>query len=277
MKEVIKIKCLECGIEIFRTKKEIEKTNKHFCSRSCSAKYNNKHRILTLETKNKISQSLKKFCLTNDYKKIKHLNVITKICPICNREFNVFNSKINKIYCSRDCFLKDKNFEFSKKPGGLRSKSGRGKQGWYKGYWCDSSWELAFVIYNLDHDIKFVRNKEGFEYEFVNKKYKYYPDFILEDGTYIEIKAILNKKNKVKVESFNKKLIIIDKKGMQQYIDYVVEKYGKNFIELYEGNPHNEKLNSCLICGKPAKNLYCSRKCSGIGMVKRKLNKDLAS
>jgi hypothetical protein len=28
-------------------------------------------------------------------------------------------------------------------------------------------------------------------------------------------------------------LIIIDKKGIKQYIDYVVEKYGKDYIKLY--------------------------------------------
>lgn len=119
------------------------------------------------------------------------------------------------------------------KCGGYKLGSGRGKQGWYKGYWCDSSWELAYVIYNLEHDIKFDRNKEGFEYEFENKKYKYYPDFILEDGTYVEIKGYLDKKNNAKINSFNKKLIVIDKKGIQEYINYVVEKYGKNYIELY--------------------------------------------
>lgn len=31
--------------------------------------------------------------------------------------------------------------------GGYRPGSGIGKQGWYKNYWCDSSWELAYVIY----------------------------------------------------------------------------------------------------------------------------------
>jgi len=73
--------------------------------------------------------------------------------------------------------------------GGIRKGAGRGKSGWYKGYWCDSSWELAYVIYNLDHNIKFERNKLGFEYIYENKTHKYYPDFILEDGTYIEIKG----------------------------------------------------------------------------------------
>jgi len=37
--------------------------------------------------------------------------------------------------------------------GGYQKKSGRGKWGWYKGFWCDSSYELAYVIYNLDHNI----------------------------------------------------------------------------------------------------------------------------
>jgi len=134
-------------------------------------------------------------------------------------------------------FLGRKHTEESKKKcgkgGGYKHGSGRGKQGWYKGYWCDSSWELAYVIYNLEHNIQFIRNKEGFEYEFENKKYKYYPDFILEDGTYVEIKGYLDKKNEIKIKSFDKKLIIIDKKGIKQYIDYVVEKYGKDYIKLY--------------------------------------------
>ena len=37
--------------------------------------------------------------------------------------------------------------------GGYRKGSGRRKKGWYKGFWCDSSWELAWVIYQIEHDI----------------------------------------------------------------------------------------------------------------------------
>ena len=44
-----------------------------------------------------------------------------------------------------------------------------GIKGWYKGFWCDSSWELAYVIYNLDHGIEFRRNTEKFEYEYCGK------------------------------------------------------------------------------------------------------------
>lgn len=73
--------------------------------------------------------------------------------------------------------------------GGRRQGSGRGKQGWYKGIWCDSSWELAWVIFNLEHNISFTRYSGFFEYEFEGKKHKYYPDFLMTDGTIVEIKG----------------------------------------------------------------------------------------
>jgi hypothetical protein len=42
--------------------------------------------------------------------------------------------------------------------GQYREGSGRGKKGRYKGHWYDSSYELAFVIYALDHGFWFERN-----------------------------------------------------------------------------------------------------------------------
>lgn len=121
----------------------------------------------------------------------------------------------------------------SKKCGGIRHGSGRGKRGWYKGFWCDSSWELAWVIYNLDHGIKFERNHQGFEYEFKGKKHKYYPDFILEDRTYVEIKGWMTEQNKMKISSFKDRLLILGKKEIQPFIKYAMEKHGKDFINLY--------------------------------------------
>ena len=117
--------------------------------------------------------------------------------------------------------------------GGVRHGSGRGKKGWYKGYWCDSSWELAYVIYNLEHDIKFERNVKGFEYEFNNKKYKYYPDFILDDGTYIEIKGYLDEKGKAKISAISNLKLILGKKENEKYLDYTIKNYGEDFIKLY--------------------------------------------
>ncbi len=111
-------------------------------------------------------------------------------------------------------------------------------KGWYKGFWCDSSWELAWVVYNLEHNVKFKRNKEGFEYQYKEKKRKFYPDFII-DEIYYEIKGrrnykALDIKNKEKIKQFKKELKVLYSKDIQPYLKYVKTKYGTNFISLYE-------------------------------------------
>lgn len=130
------------------------------------------------------------------------------------------------------------------KSGGYRKGSGRGKKGWYKGYFCDSSWELAFVIYNLEHGITdFSKNlDEKFEYEINGKKHLYIPDFKFSDGHFIEVKGrketnpiIEAKRNAVK----NIKILFAD--DMKPYLDYVITKYGKNFTELYDDKVYVKK------------------------------------
>ena len=122
--------------------------------------------------------------------------------------------------------------------GGIRKGSGRGKKGWYCGYWCDSSWELAWVIYHIDHNIKFERNNEPFQYSYNGKQYKYYPDFIKEN-VYYEIKgrrgyAFLEDKEKEKIKQFDLTLIVLYEKEMKMFLKYVIDKYGKDFIKKYE-------------------------------------------
>lgn len=72
--------------------------------------------------------------------------------------------------------------------GGRRIGSGRGKKGWYKGIYCDSSWELAYLVYYLDHGKNIKRCKEHREYIFNNEKHIYIPDFVTDEGI-IEIKG----------------------------------------------------------------------------------------
>ena len=122
--------------------------------------------------------------------------------------------------------------------GGLRKKSGRGIKGRYKGFWCDSTWELAWVIYNIEHGIEFVRNWKGFEYKYNGKICKYYPDFKL-NGVYIEIKGrrsfeSLSEKDKAKIESFVHKLDVLYESDMSLILNYVIKKHGKKFYKLYE-------------------------------------------
>ena len=122
--------------------------------------------------------------------------------------------------------------------GGLRKGSGRGKKGWYKGYWCDSSWELAWVIYNLEHNIKFERNHVGYDYEYKDKIRKYHPDFII-DNTYYEIKGRrsfekMDDENKEKIRQFKNNLVVLYSKDMKPYLEYTIKKYGKDYVKLYE-------------------------------------------
>ena len=118
--------------------------------------------------------------------------------------------------------------------GGYRQGSGRGKQGWYKGFWCDSSWELAFVIYCLDNDIAIERNKRKFAYTYEGKRRHYIPDFKYPGGAYVEVKGYMNDIAKAKISQFKDELVVLGKDEMQPILEYVLSNYGVNFIELYE-------------------------------------------
>lgn len=117
----------------------------------------------------------------------------------------------------------------------VNQRRGRGIQGWYKNIWCDSKWELAFVIYSLENNIKFIRNKKGFQYSYNNIQHTYYPDFFLtEENMYIEIKGWENEKDKEKKKQFQYSLKVLYKKDLIDILNYVKEKYGKDFEKLYD-------------------------------------------
>lgn len=122
-----------------------------------------------------------------------------------------------------------------KKSGGYRYGSGRGKKGWYRGYFCDSSWELAFVIYNIEHNIKFERNSTEFEYTYNNEVHHYIPDWVI-DNKYVEIKGYWSEQWDSKLKQFpkDKVLEVIGADEIKMYLDYVINKYGKDFVKLYE-------------------------------------------
>ena len=110
---------------------------------------------------------------------------------------------------------------------------GKPHRGWYKGYWVDSSWELAFLIWNLDHGFEIVRNSKNFPYPFRNGVKYYRPDFLVE-GTYVEIKGVMDSRSKRKIESFSHPIKVIGARGIKPYLKYVESKYGKNFFDLIQ-------------------------------------------
>ncbi len=115
-------------------------------------------------------------------------------------------------------------------------KSRAPKRGYYKGWWCDSGYELAFIVYNLEHNIKFDRNIQKFPYTYKKKNYKWMPDFIMEDGSYIEIKGRENAKTRAKYVNFPHKLTVMYEKDLKDVFTYVKSKYGERFYHLYDHN-----------------------------------------
>ena len=128
--------------------------------------------------------------------------------------------------------------EKNKLNGGNRRGSGRGIKGWYKGFWCDSTWELAWVIFNIDHEIKFERNHTGFIYIYGGKQHLYFPDFKIEDS-YVEIKGRrsykdLDELTKEKINQFTGSLKVLMEDDMKTFLEYARNKHGINFHKMYE-------------------------------------------
>ena len=93
------------------------------------------------------------------------------------------------------------------------------------------------MIYHTDHQITFKRNKEFFTYKYLDKKRKYYPDFVM-GNTYYEIKGRrsfddIDDENKEKFRQFKKNIVVLFEKDMKVFLNYVIDKYGKDFYTLY--------------------------------------------
>jgi hypothetical protein len=227
----IVVNCFICsdGFSIKQRDSDIPRKDKYFCSRKCACVYssnvNKENKNIKISSSMKgnpkvIESSRKAGLATREKSERIKINVN---CLLCNEAIETKNPK-RKYHSS--CWTKIS--------GGIKKGSSRGKCGWYKGYWCDSSYELAYVIYNIDHKIPFERNLEGFEYEYQGKVRKFYPDFIVNKG-YVEIKNFKSEQTDSKISQFPHQIRIFYKEYMiENIISYVISKYGKNFIELYE-------------------------------------------
>ena len=117
--------------------------------------------------------------------------------------------------------------------GGYRKGSGIGKSGWFDGIWCDSSWELAFVLWCKIHGKSVIRNSESFAYELNGKQRKYYPDFIV-DGEIIEVKGrrVVDEVISAKMAACPQAKLLLEA-DMKPILAEVIEEYGNDFIRLY--------------------------------------------
>lgn len=181
--------------------------------------------------------------------------------------------------------------------GGYRHGSGRGKQGWYHDYWCDSTYELAFVIYCVDHKIKFSRNTIKYPYKKDGEVHYYLPDFKMENGDLVEIKGYLTLDTLLKISAVkDRKIKVLFYEDIKYMFDYVSEKYNihrENLFTLYtkpfkeykekrkskpvlkrklkeqKQKPKNKErkkkyylASECAWCGKPFISRYTQRCCS---------------
>lgn len=250
MKQIIKT-CPKCGSEFDARAKWGERK---FCSRKCS-----NSRTWTDADKQKKSQS---FWASDQTIKA---DWETRTCA-CGNTFEARKWDTKKL-CSRDCVNK-----YGPKvggTGGYREGSGRSRSGYFRGIYCGSTYELCWVIYNLDHGIEFKR----FEGVIESENLKYIPDFLI-GNRIIEIKGYEHapkvQAKKQLAESKGYKVDILYREDLQYCFNYVKQQYDTTkFYELYD-NYKPKYQYTCANCDKlfetDAKRkrsvACCSRQCA---------------
>lgn len=156
---------------------------------------------------------------------------------------NRYEAGVIKIWC--DGLTKDTDERIAKyvkklkdNPdcGGYREKSGYGKSGTYKGIFCNSTWELAYLLYCIDNNYDIKRCTKYYTYLGENnEEHKYYPDFIVNNEEIVEIKGYISDSWKMKLPIVEKEHIkVLYKDDMQPILEYVINTYGEDFYKLYD-------------------------------------------
>ena len=169
MGEVVKNYCPQCGNEISKEKK--------FCNSSCAAKYNNHRRNVSNDTKQKISNSVRRHYNSDNTKRTKSGRILYACTCECGKVF--YSVRKNARFCSPKCSSSsDEVKEKIKKKVEERIKEGT-FSGWktrnIKSY-PEKFWEEVLT----NNNISFIRE------DFSTKKY--FIDFlIIVNGTKIDL------------------------------------------------------------------------------------------
>lgn len=254
--------CQKCGQEFNAYSKWQDE--KKFCSLACRNSARSRSIEQRLRTAKSVETSILAIEARNRRSAECRSKLIDKQCPVCNVPFKVRQSESRKIYCSKACYNADTLLQHRKKPkGGFRPTAVRSRHGTYKGIYCASSWELAFLIYHLDHNSNITRCVTYYPYTYNDKEFRYLPDFEI-DGVIYEIKGQETEIDRIKVKAAN--AIMIDSSKMKPYLEYVSKKYKVDRTKLWL--LYDEKqYNSCELCATPfvpktKTNRFCSRACA---------------
>lgn len=166
--------------------------------------------------------------------------LVAKGSLAAKKAFELYGDQRKKIHHTEESKAKIAKYARENNYGGYKQGSGRGKKGWYKGFFCDSSWELAYVIYCLENNISIQRNTEKRTYFFKGKTRGYIPDFIV-NSDLVEIKGYNSDEWEAK-HAANPDVKTLYKEEMKPIIKYAVDKYGKDYIKLYEKKQPKIKL-----------------------------------
>lgn len=123
------------------------------------------------------------------------------------------------------------------------------KKYYYDDVYFDSGWELIYYIWLKDNNISFEYQKDRIPYYYKNKLYYYEVDFTV-NGKYVEIKGkqFFDKKDGTMINVYDRNLdelsnykylcmlsnqveIIND---ITVYKNYIISKYGKNYIKTFK-------------------------------------------
>ena len=175
-----------------------------YCSKSCA----NSRGPRSEDFKSKVQSKLRGKEPSNKGKEMVKREI--RYCATCNSEF-IVTATSQKKYCSGKC-----NPEW----GGYREGSGKAKSGYYKGIYCGSTYELVWVIYQIDHNVSFQR----FEGVLSDNEIKYIPDFLIGNIIY-EMKGFESE------DSVDRKTQLAESKG------YTVKVLRKEQFKLAEYHP----------------------------------------
>lgn len=203
-----------------------------FCCKSCASS-----RKKSDETKQKQSIAMlgkdTGFLKTNKERHLRcqqEYGINPARCQVCNKALP-FEIRTRKT-CSEKCYRQLMSEKAKKHSlGGYQPNAiKKHHKGNYKGIHCDSSWELAYLVYCLENNIKIQRCNQYFYYLYKGVQRKYYPDFIV-DGIFIEIKAVFTQQVAAKIYYFpkNEQLQVLYKKDIEKYLTYCIHKYGQEF------------------------------------------------
>lgn len=230
-----KLKCQVCGKEYIlqiRHKQFKQGEYKKTCCSQCAHKLTYLHSNIE-ERNKKISKSMIGRIPINRNESFSYY----KECKYCGNIFDIRIRNSKSDFCCDECANQSKHDKLSKisknsKFGGYHPNSIKNHHhGNYNGIHCDSSWELAYLVWCLEHNIPIKRCEEVRYYKLNKNLRKYYPDFVINNNEIIEIKGLYDEVAKIKSEQ-NPDIKVLLKNDLTEMLEYTIHKYGKKFWEV---------------------------------------------